>query len=232
MANFNTGLTKQQIITALTKALDSMSEQEVQDAISTAVSGKQDTLTFDSTPTSGSSNPVTSGGVYTDQQRQDDAIAGKADKGTFDLTIAGSPLQASEYSYSCIVTGDIATVCIRIVLAAELAVNTSRNLFKIPSGYYAPVAVAGTGYADGKVRVFWINTSGDVKIRIDEAIPAGASINANFCYSFRSSNWTTVTPASLQSVSPALMQAGRIDAELMDNTDNDASETSGGEEMR
>lgn len=150
--------------------------------------------------------------------------AGKAGKGTFDLTIAGSPLVASEYSYSCIVTGDIATVCIRIVLGAELAVNTSRNLFKIPSGYYAPVAVAGTGYADGKVRVFWINTSGDVKIRIDEAIPAGASINANFCYSYKSTNWQTVTPASLQSVSPALMQAGRIDAELTDAqevTEND-----------
>lgn len=33
--------------------------------VQTAISGKQDTLTFDSTPTSGSSNPVTSGGIYT-----------------------------------------------------------------------------------------------------------------------------------------------------------------------
>ena len=31
----------------------------------TALSGKQNTLTFDTTPTSGSTNPVTSGGVYT-----------------------------------------------------------------------------------------------------------------------------------------------------------------------
>jgi hypothetical protein len=30
----------------------------------------------------------------------------------------------------------------------------------------------------------------------------------------------------------SLMQAGRIDADLMDDTDNDVSETSGGEEMR
>lgn len=30
----------------------------------TALSGKQDTLTFDSAPTQGSSNPVTSEGVY------------------------------------------------------------------------------------------------------------------------------------------------------------------------
>lgn len=73
MANFNTGLTKQQIITALSKALDSMSEQEVQSAIATAIAGKQDVLTFDSTPTSDSSNPVTSDGIYADQQRQDAA---------------------------------------------------------------------------------------------------------------------------------------------------------------
>lgn len=33
--------------------------------LQTALDGKQATLTFDSTPTSGSSNPVTSGGIYT-----------------------------------------------------------------------------------------------------------------------------------------------------------------------
>lgn len=33
--------------------------------VTTAVSGKQNTLTFDSTPKSGSTNPVTSGGVFT-----------------------------------------------------------------------------------------------------------------------------------------------------------------------
>lgn len=33
--------------------------------VQTAISGKQNTLTFDSAPTSGSSNPVTSGGLYT-----------------------------------------------------------------------------------------------------------------------------------------------------------------------
>lgn len=31
----------------------------------TALSGKQNTLTFDTTPTQNSTNPVTSGGVYT-----------------------------------------------------------------------------------------------------------------------------------------------------------------------
>ena len=33
-------------------------------AVNTALSRKQDTLTFDTTPTSGSTNPVTSDGIY------------------------------------------------------------------------------------------------------------------------------------------------------------------------
>lgn len=130
---------------------------------------------------------------YATEQYVDDELADKASVGTFNLTIAGSPLVVTEYSYSCIITGDIVTICIRLTLGAELAINTSRNLFKIPSGYYPPVTCAGTGYANGKTRVFWVNTSGDVKIRIDEAIPSGASINANFCYSYKTANWTTVT---------------------------------------
>ena len=46
-------------------------------AVSTALAGKQDTLTFDQVPTDGSTNPVESNGVY-------DALAGKQDTLTFD----------------------------------------------------------------------------------------------------------------------------------------------------
>ena len=45
--------------------------------INTALAGKQDTLTFDDTPTSGSDNPVKSGGVYS-------ALSGKQNTLTFD----------------------------------------------------------------------------------------------------------------------------------------------------
>lgn len=45
--------------------------------IKTLLGGKQDSLTFDSTPTSASTNPVTSGGVYT-------ALGNKQDTLTFD----------------------------------------------------------------------------------------------------------------------------------------------------
>ena len=48
-------------------------------AVYTALEGKQDTLTFDSAPTENSTNPVESGGVYT-------ALAGKQNILTFDQT--------------------------------------------------------------------------------------------------------------------------------------------------
>ena len=47
--------------------------------VQTALAGKQNTLTFDTTPTANSTNPVTSGGVKT-------ALAGKQDTLTFDST--------------------------------------------------------------------------------------------------------------------------------------------------
>lgn len=53
--------------------------REALDVLATAVDGKQATLTFDSTPTSASTNPVTSGGVYT-------ALSGKQATLTFDST--------------------------------------------------------------------------------------------------------------------------------------------------
>lgn len=48
-------------------------------AVSTALASKQDTLTFDSTPVSGGTNPVTSGGIY-------NALETKQDTLTFDST--------------------------------------------------------------------------------------------------------------------------------------------------
>lgn len=50
---------------------------DLEDRIETGFNGKQDTLTFDNAPTDESSNPVTSGGIYT-------ALEGKQDTLTFD----------------------------------------------------------------------------------------------------------------------------------------------------
>lgn len=136
--------------------------------------------------------PITT--YNTDQAAQDAAIAGKASVSKFDIT-PSSAITTSEFRYSCIVTGDIVTVCIRLVLAAGLNANTSYTLCSLPSGTYPGIAVAGTGYADSKLCVFWINTGGQMRFTTgSDAIPSGASINANFCFSYKQSNWTTITP--------------------------------------
>ena len=62
--------------------------------IRTAMNGKQDALTFDSAPTGGSDNPVTSGGVYT-------ALAGKEASGTAaSLINRSTAVNAADTNYS------------------------------------------------------------------------------------------------------------------------------------
>lgn len=58
---YNTGLTREQIANAFSRALNDMTD----DQINALLAQKQNTLTFDNSPTSGSSNPVKSGGVFT-----------------------------------------------------------------------------------------------------------------------------------------------------------------------
>lgn len=53
--------------------------------MSAALTVKQDKLTFDSAPTESSTNPVTSGGVWTDQQRQEAEIGVVANAGAKNL---------------------------------------------------------------------------------------------------------------------------------------------------
>ena len=58
--------------TIVDAAMSASSTNPVQNkVVNTALARKQDTLTFDSTPTQSSTNPVTSAGIYTDQVRQD-----------------------------------------------------------------------------------------------------------------------------------------------------------------
>lgn len=61
VSNWNGEIGANAAITAMKDGADIDSFGDVE----TALNGKQDELTFDSAPTSGSSNPVTSGGVYT-----------------------------------------------------------------------------------------------------------------------------------------------------------------------
>ena len=51
-------------LTPFAKATDVANTYATQSSLSTGLAGKQDKLTFDSTPTNGSTNPVTSAGIY------------------------------------------------------------------------------------------------------------------------------------------------------------------------
>ena len=67
--------------------------------VQTAISGKQDTLTFDNTPTSNSDNPVKSGGVYTALSEKQDTITASGllkgnGSGTITAAVSGTDYQA------------------------------------------------------------------------------------------------------------------------------------------
>lgn len=70
-------------IDAAVEAVAGKASQEDLDALETVVESKQDALTFDSTPTSGSDNPVKSKGI---KQYVDTGLSGKQDTLTFDST--------------------------------------------------------------------------------------------------------------------------------------------------
>lgn len=59
MPNLNTGLTAEQVLEAFYRALHDLTDEQ----ITALLAEKQNTLTFDNSPTSGSDNPVTSNGI-------------------------------------------------------------------------------------------------------------------------------------------------------------------------
>lgn len=71
----------------------------------TLLAGKQNTLTFDTAPTNDSSNPVTSGGVYT-------ALAGKQDEANLVTTLSSSSTDSQYPSAKCVydIIGDVETL--------------------------------------------------------------------------------------------------------------------------
>ena len=109
-------------------------------AIATALAGKQATLTFDSTPTSGSTNPVTSGGVYT-------ALSAKADKDADvqTVTLAASSWDSTAHTITVSVTGVTATSNQDILpLLATSTANITNNTNLAAAGIYDYGQAAGT----------------------------------------------------------------------------------------
>lgn len=90
----NTSDANKPISTATQTALDLKADKSTtytKTEVDTALNGKQDTLTFDNTPTQDSTNPVKSGGVYTSlSDKQDILVSGTNIKTINNETILGS----------------------------------------------------------------------------------------------------------------------------------------------
>lgn len=132
------------------------------------IAGKQDVLTFDSTPTSGSSNPVSSGGIYADQQRQEAEIGVLANQGSKNLLrnvnpAGGTEIRTVQFTVNTdgsvdidvgTVTGGNADLHININAETGLMVGESYVLSGCPSGgsasgYRLNISGKGADTGDG-----------------------------------------------------------------------------------
>lgn len=128
-------LLKSAIITALGLEADA-TPSDAWEAVLALIATKQDTLTFDDTPTSGSTNPVTSGGIY-------DAIDNAATK-TDTITLASASWSGSDpYTQTVTLSGYTVTANTRVDIACD---------------YNALNAMA----ADGVTTLYFENSNGTI----------------------------------------------------------------------
>lgn len=101
--------------------------------MSAALTLKQDKLTFDSAPTESSTNPVTSGGVWTDQQRQETeigAVANAGSKNRLKLSVESKTVDGVTYtlqSDGCIIANGRAA-------ASSVVASFYGGQFTLPAG--------------------------------------------------------------------------------------------------
>lgn len=95
--------------------------------------GLQNTLTFDNTPTQNSTNPVTSRGVWTDQQRQEAEIGVVANAGAKNLAVPFSPISTTDIAITTNSDGSHTFDCTDV---AENRVVRVANIGDLPSGAY------------------------------------------------------------------------------------------------
>lgn len=134
------------------------------------------------------------------------AVAGKADQADLaalqtivdakpsveSVTVTPANVAFTEFQYSAVAIGDILTVNIRAVPTNAIAISTSFLLASIASGYRPPYIIAASCFANNALRQCWINSEGGVRLRIDEAIPAGATIVISCSFNHNDDGWRTV----------------------------------------
>lgn len=128
-------------------------EESVGDQISSAVQNLQTELTFDTTPTADSTNPVTSGGIKTALNAKQDAF-NIVDE---DASIAGSTATVSiEQGDLCIVdlSEETSLTAVEIVLTNNAEVAFPLWWFKIESGSAVTLSVK-----IGSVAVGWLGSA-------------------------------------------------------------------------
>lgn len=147
-------------------------------AMDTAIAGKQDALTFDDTPTTGSSNPVKSSGIYTALSGKASAADQAADRAALVELVDGGAKNLSQWNAG---TG-INTI------GSRVPISTNGGNFVISFQ-----STASTGYItlglkdanDGTVAAVQINNSG-TKIQEVEIPPnvvyfnVVSSVNASY----------------------------------------------------
>lgn len=108
------------------------------------------------------------------------------------VTVTPANLAFTEFQYSAIAIGDILTVNIRAVPTNAIAASTSFLLASIASGYRPPYIIAASCFSNNILRQCWINSEGGVRLRIDDAIPAGATIVISCTFNHNDDEWRTV----------------------------------------
>jgi hypothetical protein len=134
------------------------------------------------------------------------AIAGKADQADLaalqtivdakpsveSVTVTPANVAFTEFQYSAIAIGDVLTVNIRAVPTNAIAISSSFLLASIASGYRPPYIIAASCFSNNVLRQCWINSEGGVRLRVDEAIPAGATIVISCSFNHNDDGWRTV----------------------------------------
>lgn len=115
--------------------------------INTALSGKQDTLTFDSTPTANSTNPVTSGGIKTALDNKETAINNVEVSGTSPVIVA-----ESNTIYNCgEVTNLSFTPCASGICDVRFTSGSTVTVLTIPSTVKFPNSFDPTSLETNKI---------------------------------------------------------------------------------
>ena len=145
---------------------------EIED-LNTALDGKQDTLIFDDSPTSGSGNPVTSGGVYT-------ALGSKANHSQLAHVQTSN---AADHAYKVgehfCYAGNLYRTTAAVANGATLARGTNCEQVMVGDGLVAVRTATGTTNASGRV---------STGLQIANALVLSATANGYFCSVYANNN--------------------------------------------